>query len=95
MINYDLIKRPIITEKTNLQKEKFNQITLEVSPNSNRIEIKRTIEDIFKVKVSDIRTMHVLGKSKRRGRVIGKRRNWKKAVVSLMPGERIEFFEGA
>lgn len=95
MINYDLIKRPIITEKTNLQKEKNNQISLEVAPDANRIEIKRAVEQLFKVKVSDIRTMNVEGKYKRRGKVLGKRRNWKKAVVTLMPGERIEFFEGA
>jgi large subunit ribosomal protein L23 len=95
MITYDLIKRPIITEKTNIQKEEYNQVTFEVDPRSNRIEIQRAIEKIFNVKVSDIRTMHVRGKIKRRGRILGKRRNWKKAVVTLMPGERIEFFEGA
>lgn len=95
MINYDLIKRPVITEKTNLQKERNNQVTLEVDCNTNRIEIKRTVEQLFKVKVADIRTMNIQGKIKRRGKVVGKRRNWKKAVVTLMPGERIEFFEGA
>ena len=95
MITYDLIKRPIITEKTNIQKEEHNQVTFEVDPRSNRIEIQRAVEKIFNVKVSDIRTMNVRGKIKRRGRILGKRRNWKKAVVTLMPGERIEFFEGA
>ena len=95
MISYDLIKRPIITEKTNTQKDAYNQVTFEVDPRSNRIEIQRAVEKIFNVKVSDIRTMHVRGKIKRRGRILGKRRNWKKAVVTLMPGERIEFFEGA
>lgn len=95
MITYDLIKRPIITEKTNIQKENHNQVTFEVDPRSNRIEIQRAMEKIFNVKVSDIRTMHVRGKIKRRGRILGRRRNWKKAIVTLMPGERIEFFEGA
>ena len=95
MIDYDLIKRPIITEKTNIQKEEHNQVTFEVDPRANRIEIQRAVEAIFKVKVSDIRTMHVRGKIKRRGRTLGKRRSWKKAVVTLMPGQRIEFFEGA
>lgn len=95
MINYDIIKRPIITEKTNLQKDQFNQVTFEVAPGANRIEVRRAVEQIFKVKVADIRTQHVRGKYKRRGRILGKRRNWKKAVVKLMPGERIEFFEGA
>jgi len=95
MINYDIIKRPIITEKTNIQKDLHNQVTFEIDSRANRIEVKRAVEQIFNVKVADIRTMHVSGKFKRRGRVLGKRRNWKKAIVKLMPGERIEFFEGA
>lgn len=95
MIDYDIIRRPIITEKTNIQKEQSNQVTFEVDPRANRIEVKRAIEKIFNVKVANTRTMHVRGKVKRRGRILGKRRNWKKAVVTLMPGERIEFFEGA
>lgn len=95
MIDYDIIKRPIITEKTNIQKEEHNQVTFEVDPRSNRIEVKRAVEQIFNVKVADIRTMNVNGKPKRRGRIVGRRRNWKKAVVELMPGQRIEFFEGA
>lgn len=95
MINYDIIRRPILTEKTNIQKEVFNQVTFEIAPTANRVEVKRAVEKIFNVKVADIRTMNVNGKVKRRGRIMGKRRNWKKAVVTLMPGERIEFFEGA
>jgi large subunit ribosomal protein L23 len=95
MIDYDIIRRPIITEKTNIQKEESNQVTFEVDPRANRIEVQRAIEKIFNVKVANIRTMHVRGKIKRRGRILGKRRNWKKAIVTLMPGERIEFFEGA
>jgi large subunit ribosomal protein L23 len=58
------------------------------------VEIRRAIETIFKVKVARVRTMQVTGKVKRRGRILGKRRNWKKAIVTLMPGERIDFFEG-
>jgi large subunit ribosomal protein L23 len=95
MIDYDIIRRPIITDKTNVQKEQSNQVTFEVDPRANRIEVQRAIEKIFNVKVANTRTMHVRGKVKRRGRILGKRRNWKKAVVTLMPGERIEFFEGA
>ena len=95
MIDYDVIRRPIITEKTNIQKDQANQVTFEVDPRANRIEIKRAVEKIFNVKVADARTMHVTGKIKRRGRILGKRRDWKKAIVTLMPGERIEFFEGA
>jgi len=94
MIDYDIIKRPLITEKTSIQKEAHNQVSFEVDRRANRIEIKRAIEDIFKVRVAGVRTMQVIGKMKRRGRIEGKRRDWKKAVVRLMPGERIDFFEG-
>jgi large subunit ribosomal protein L23 len=95
MIDYDIIRRPVITEKTNIQKDEANQVTFEVDSKANRIEVKRAVEQIFNVKVADARTMNIRGKKKRRGRIIGKRRNWKKAIVTLMPGERIEFFEGA
>ncbi len=94
MIDYEIIRRPLITEKTSIQKEKYNQLTFEVDRRANRIEIKRAIEGIFKVRVASVRTMQVTGKIKRRGRILGKRRDWKKAVVRLMPGERIDFFEG-
>lgn len=95
MISYDLIKRPVITEKTNIQKESYNQITFEIDRKANRVEIQKAVEDIFNVKVAAVRTMQVKGKTKQRGRITGKRRDWKKAIVKLMPGERIDFFEGA
>lgn len=91
---YDIIKRPIITEKTNIQKEDNNQISFEVDKRANRVEISRAVEKIFSVKVAKTRTAHVQGKIKRRGRILGKRKDWKKAIVTLMPGERIDFFEG-
>jgi len=94
MIPYDLIRRPLITEKTNIQKESYNQITFEVDRNANRVAIKQAIQDIFNVKVASVKTIQVKGKTKQRGRIIGKRRDWKKAIVKLMPGERIDFFEG-
>ncbi len=92
---YDIVKRPLITEKTSIQKENHNQMSFEVDRKANRVEIKRAIENIFNVNVATVRTMQVKGKTKQRGRIVGKRRNWKKAVVKLMPGERIDFFEGA
>ena len=94
MIQYDIIKRPVITEKTSIQKEDANQVTFEVDRRANRIEIQRAIEKIFKVRVANVCTMQVKGKVKRRGQIVGKRKDWKKAVVKLMPGERIDFFEG-
>ena len=95
MMQYEIIRRPLITEKTNIQKELANQLTFEVDRRANRIEIKRAIETAFKVRVASVQTMQVKGKVKRRGRNVGKRRDWKKAIVTLMPGERIDFFEGA
>jgi large subunit ribosomal protein L23 len=92
---YDVIIRPLVTEKTNLQKEMHNQVSFEVDRRANRIEIKRAVEVGFKVKVASVRTMQMIGKTVQRGRIQGKRRDWKKAIVRLMPGERIEFFEGA
>ncbi len=94
MNRYDIIKRPVITEKTNIQKEEHNQLSFEVDKQANRVEITRAIEKIFSVKVAKTRTVHVKGKIKRRGRILGKRKDWKKAIVTLMPGERIDFFEG-
>lgn len=95
MIAIDIIRRPLITEKTTIQKDELNQVSFEVAPKANRVEIKRAVEDVFNVRVAAVRTMQVSGKLKRRGRILGRRRSWKKAVVKLMPGERIEFFEGA
>ena len=94
MTPHDIVIRPLITEKTSIQKEVNNQITFEVDRRANRVEIKKAIENIFNVNVVGVKTMQVKGKTKQRGRIVGKRRNWKKAIVTLMPGERIDFFEG-
>ena len=94
MKSYDIIRGPVITEKTTLQKELHNQITFKVDKRANRVEIKRAVEQGFQTKVQQVRTIQVKGKVKQRGRIIGKRSDWKKAIVTLMPGQRIEFFEG-
>jgi large subunit ribosomal protein L23 len=94
MMPHDIIKRPLITEKSSLQKEEANQVTFEVDRKANRVEIKKAIEKVFNVNVAGVRTIQVKGKIKRRGAILGKRRDWKKAIVTLKPGERIEFFEG-
>jgi large subunit ribosomal protein L23 len=94
MNNYNIIKAPIVSEKSNMQKELANQLTFEVDKKANRIEIKKAVQNLFNVKVDSVRTMQIKGKYKQRGRIIGKRRDWKKAVVKLKPGERIEIFEG-
>jgi len=94
MIDHDIILRPLLTEKTNLQKELYNQISFEVDRRANSVQIKRAVENIFNVRVAGVRTMQIKGKVKRRGRILGKRKDWKKAIVKLMPGDRIDFFEG-
>ncbi|MFK5952230.1 MAG: 50S ribosomal protein L23 [Desulfobacterium sp.] len=94
MKDYDIIRRPLNTEKTTLQKELFNQVSFEVDRQANRMEIKDAVERIFNTKVQAVRTIQMKGKVKRRGKIVGKRRDWKKAIVRLMPGQRIDFFEG-
>jgi large subunit ribosomal protein L23 len=94
MTPYDVLKRPVITEKSTTQKEANNQLTFEVDRKANKVEIRQAVEQVFKAKVVGVRTIQMKGKVKRFGRTVGKRRNWKKAVVTLAPGERVEFFEG-
>jgi len=94
MREYDIIRRPLNTEKTTLQKETNNQISFEVERDANRVDIKNAIEKIFNTRVQAVKTMQVKGKIKQRGKIVGKRRNWKKAIVKLMPGQKIDFFEG-
>jgi large subunit ribosomal protein L23 len=91
---YQVIKEPHITEKGNTQKELYNQISFKVHKRANKIEIRHAVEVLFKKKVIDVRTMNVRGKKRRMGRFAGKRADWKKAVVTLAPGESVEFFEG-
>ena len=94
MREYDIIRRPLNTEKTTLQKETNNQISFEVERDANRVDIKNAVEKIFNTRVQAVKTMQVKGKVKQRGKIVGKRRNWKKAIVKLMPGQKIDFFEG-
>ena len=90
-----LIRRPLVTEKSTQQKEGNRQYAFEVDPIANKIEIQHAVEELFKVKVVRVRTSKVLGKVKRLGRKYGKRPDWKKAIVTLQEGDRIDFFEGA
>lgn len=91
---YQVIKEPHITEKANIQKEAYNQVTFKVHKKANKIEIKKAVEALLNTKVLDVKTVNVRGKRRRLGRNIGKRPDWKKAIVRLAPGENIEFFEG-
>lgn len=94
LLPHDIIVRPIITEKSNRQME-HNKYTFEVHPDANKGEIEKAVEKTFKVKVTKVHTIKVNPKPKRLGVHVGRSRSWKKAVVTLAPGERIEFFEGA
>jgi len=90
-----VIRRPMVTEKSTRQKEDSRQYVFEVHRDANKIEIQSAVERLFKVKVLQVRTSNVLGKVKRLGRRYGKRPDWKKAIVTLKEGDRIDFFEGA
>jgi len=91
---YQIIKRPLVTEKGTKQKEQSNQLAFEVDRRANKILVRNAIENIFKVKVVSVRMMNVKGKERRVGRNVGRKADWKKAIVRLAPGENIEFFEG-
>lgn len=91
---YDIIKRPIITEKTMAQSAE-KKYTFEVPKDVNKIVIKNAVEEAFGVKVEKVNTMNVLGKIKRQGVHSGKRPDWKKAIVTLTEDSKtIEFFDG-
>lgn len=91
---YSILKRPLLTEKGTDQKEALNKYLFEVDLNANKIEVRNAVEKIFNVKVTDVHTVNVKGKAKRVGRHLGKRSDWKKAIVTLKAGEKIEIIEG-
>ena len=89
-----ILKSPIVTEKSTVLKESENTVSFVVDRNANKVEIRKAVEDVLKVKVVNVRTVNVAGKVKRTGQKLGKRSNWKKAYVSLKEGETIDIFEG-
>jgi len=88
-----VVMRPLVTEKATTLKDERNQVTFRVAMDANKVDVRRAVEAIFKVKVTDVRTQVVFGKEKRMGRFVGRRPSWKKAVVTLGPGSKIELFE--
>jgi large subunit ribosomal protein L23 len=86
-----LLKRPLLTERSTLLKEKYNQYCFEVAPNASKGDIKRAVQEAFKVKVSAVRTMKVPGKQRRMGKTAGFRSDWKKAIVTLEKGSKIDW----
>jgi large subunit ribosomal protein L23 len=91
---YHTIRRALITEKSTAAKDESNKYIFEVDRRANKIEVATAVEKLFKVKVVDVHVMNILGKKKRVGRVMGEKRSWKKAIVTLAPGNRIEIHEG-
>ncbi|MEK7710087.1 MAG: 50S ribosomal protein L23 [candidate division NC10 bacterium] len=89
-----VVVRPLMTEKSMRLKDERNTVTFQVVPDANKVEIRQAVEAIFNVKVSAVRTSTMEGKLKRMGRHQGRRPSWKKAVVTLAPGHKIELVEG-
>ncbi len=90
---FDVIKKPCLTEKGMTLQEVNNQVVVKVNKHANKIEIKQAVEKMFNVKVDKVRTLNMHGKKKRMGLHAGRRQDWKKAVISLAEGHKIDFLE--
>jgi large subunit ribosomal protein L23 len=91
---YNVLLAPLLTEKGTVLKEKDNKVVFRVARDANKIEIKKAVEEILKVKVDRVTTINYKGKKKRLGKFEGKRPDWKKAIVTLKEGEKLDFIEG-
>jgi large subunit ribosomal protein L23 len=91
---HEVIRRPLVTEKSTIGREEQNLVTFAVDPRATKHEIRRAVEQLFDVRVVAVRTMRMRGKTRRVGRFLGRKPAWKKAIVKLAPGQAIEFFEG-
>jgi large subunit ribosomal protein L23 len=95
LADQDVVRRPLITEKSERAREENQQYAFEVHRDATKIQVKSAVEKLFNVHVTGVRTSIARGKNKRVGRNVGRRPNWKKAVVTLKEGESIALFEGA
>jgi large subunit ribosomal protein L23 len=91
---HDVLRRPLVTEKSTIARDELNVVTFAVDPRANKHEIRSAVETLFDVKVLEVRTIRMPRKSRRLGRFVGRRPEWKKAIVRLAQGQKIEFFEG-
>ncbi|ABC76182.1 50S ribosomal protein L23 [Syntrophus aciditrophicus] len=91
---HQIVKRMLVTEKSTLEKDEKNKYYFEVDRRANKIEIRKAVERLLKVTVDDVHVINIKGKKKRTGRIIGKRRDWKKAVVTLAQGNTIDIYHG-
>ena len=92
---YDVLIRPLLTEKITAIREIKNSVAFAVDSRATRIDVRRAVEKVFSVKVTSVNVMNVKGKKKRQGRYLGKRSDWRKAFVTLKEGEKIELYESA
>lgn len=90
---YDVLIQPLLTEKITAMREKDNKVGVLVRRDANRVQIKQAVESALKVRVERVNVMNVMGKTKRLGRFSGKRPDWKKAIVTLKAGEKLELYE--
>ena len=91
---HDVIRRPLVTEKSTVARETANLVTLAVDPRASKFDVQRAVETLFDVKVVSVRTMRMAPKLRRVGKNAGRKPEWKKALVQLAEGQSIEFFEG-
>ena len=92
--HYNILKKPLITEKTTQMLEVGNWVAFQVHPDANKIQIKEAVEKVFSVKVVKVNTLVVPGKYRRFGKTVGHTKSWKKAMLRLKVGDKIELFEG-
>ncbi len=88
---FDVLQKPLLTEKAMAQKEALNAVVFKVHTRATKTQIKEAVEKFFNVKVENVRTLNFNGKTKRFGKIVGRRQDWKKAIVTLKEGEKLEF----
>jgi len=91
---YEILRRPIVTEKSGFQSDNLHRYTFDVDVRANKQQIKDAVERVFDVQVLAVNVVNVRGKRRRWGRLVGRTKHWKKAIVTLSPGQTIQFFEG-
>lgn len=91
---HDVIQKPLVTEKSNIGREESNLVTLAVDSRATKHDVKRAVEELFQVTVLEVRTMRMHRKTRRVGKFMGRKSEWKKAIVRLAEGQMIEFYEG-
>ena len=93
--HFQILKKPLVTEKSTKMLAEGNWVAFQVNPQANKIQIKNAVEKVFSVTVTKVNTLVVPGKYRRFGRTVGHTKSWKKAMLRLKEGDKIEFFEGA